>query len=195
MSRRRVEATACASFAPIAGRAPRVLVLGSMPGARSLAEQRYYANPHNHFWRFVGEICGFDPGAPYANRIAQLKCCGIAVWDVLARCERSGSLDGGIVRESEVPNDIAGFVSRRPSLRAIALNGGKAAQSFHRHAWKDAPGALRARITVLHLPSTSPANASVPVAHKRAAWSRLAGYLDGSSPASGVGRRKDGGRD
>ena len=195
MSRRRVAGTACASFPPIAGRAPRVLVLGSMPGARSLAEQRYYAHPHNHFWRFMGEICGFDSAAPYAKRIAQLKRCGIAVWDVLALCERSGSLDGGIVRESEVPNDIAGFVDRRPSLRAIALNGGKAAQSFHRYVWKDAPGALRSRVTLLEMPSTSPANASVPVARKRAAWSRLAGYLGGASPASGAGRRKNGGRD
>ncbi|HVF36177.1 MAG TPA: DNA-deoxyinosine glycosylase [Candidatus Saccharimonadia bacterium] len=192
MSRRRGPATACASFPPIAGRAPRVLVLGSMPGARSLAEQRYYANPHNHFWRFIGGICGFDPAAPYTTRIAQLKRCGIAVWDVLAQCERSGSLDGGIVRDTEVPNEIAAFVARHRSLRAIALNGGKAAQSFRRYIRDALSDEDRARVLVLELPSTSPANASVPLARKLAAWSRVGAILRDVAPRRERTRRKAG---
>ena len=171
----------------MAGRSPRVLVLGSMPGARSLAEQRYYANPQNHFWRLMGEICGFDPAVPYATRIARLKRCGIAVWDVLAYCERSGSLDGGIVRATEVPNDIATFVERHRTLRAIALNGSKAAQSFHRYVSPALPDDQRARITVLEMPSTSPANASIPFERKEAAWTRIRVFLahDPDVPESG----------
>ena len=176
--RRRVPPVACESFAPIVGRAPRVLVLGSMPGARSLAEQRYYANPHNLFWRFVGELCGIDVAMTYERRIAALAKCGIALWDVLERCERSGSLDGGIVRGTEVPNDVAGLLRRHRTIRAVALNGSKAAQAFERVTWPVLGEATRARLAVLKLPSTSPANASIPVETKRCAWRAIARYLE-----------------
>ena len=178
MSRRRaLQPTLCESLAPILGRAPRVLVLGSMPGARSLAEQRYYANPQNHFWRFMAEISGLDPAAPYEQRIAALAGCGIALWDVLARCERSGSLDGGIVRETEVPNAIAGLLAARRTIRTVALNGGKAAQAFDKHVWPEVAETVKRRVERLRMPSTSPANASIPVATKRAQWLRLRDVL------------------
>ena len=168
---------ACTSFPPIVGHAPRVLVLGSMPGARSLAEQRYYAHPHNLFWRFMAEVCGLDPAAEYEARIARLARCGIALWDVLAHCERTGSLDGAIVRESEIPNAIPPLLARRRTIRAVALNGGKAAQAWSRYIEPALGTATRARITVLPMPSTSPANASIPVATKRARWLALRRFL------------------
>ena len=179
MTRRKTPAVACTSFAPIVGRAPRVLVLGSMPGVRSLAEQRYYAHPHNRFWHVMAEVCGLDAAAPYARRTAQLKRCGIALWDVLAHCERSGSLDGAIVRETEVPNDVAGLLAKHRSIRAVALNGGKAAQAFAQHVVPVLEEAVRARIAVLKMPSTSPANASVPVAKKVEAWKGIGRFLEG----------------
>ena len=177
MTRRVPRAVACTSFAPIVGRTPRVLVLGSMPGVRSLAEQRYYAHPHNRFWRVMAEVCGLDAGAPYARRVAQLKRCGIALWDVLAHCERSGSLDGAIVRESEVPNDVAGLLAKHRSIGAVALNGGKAALAFAQHVVPALDEGVRARVAVLKMPSTSPANASVPVVKKVEAWRGIGVYL------------------
>lgn len=171
----------CTSFPPILGRSPRVLVLGSMPGVRSLAEQRYYAHPHNLFWRFMGEVCDLDPRAAYEERVARLQRCGIALWDVLAHCERRGSLDGAIVRGSEVPNAIAALLARRASIGTVALNGGKAAQAFARHVWPDVPPRVRARVELLSLPSTSPANASIPAPAKRAAWLALRARLAGAT--------------
>ena len=188
MTRRRTEPTACESFPPILGRAPRVLVLGSMPGARSLAEQRYYANPQNHFWRFMAGICGLDVTADYEARIDALARCGIALWDVLARCERSGSLDGGIVRETEVPNAIAELLARRRTIRTVALNGGKAAQAFAKHVRPDLTDAVKRRVELIRMPSTSPANASIPVATKRAKWlclRRRLGVRARSDPEAG----------
>lgn len=190
MRRARAAATACASFPPLVGTAPRVLVLGSMPGARSLAEQRYYAHPHNLFWRFMGEICGLDPAADYARRTAHLARCGIALWDVLAHCERSGSLDGAIVRATEVPNPVADLLARRRSIHTVALNGGKAAQAFERHVRPVLAAAIAARLTVLAMPSTSPANASIALATKRAAWLALRARLaDASAPGRDAHRR------
>ena len=166
-------------FPPVSAKDARVLILGSMPGAASLQAHQYYAHPHNRFWRMMAEVCGLDPSASYARRVAHLKRCGIALWDVLAHCERSGSLDGAIVRETEVPNDVAGLLARHRSIRAVALNGGKAAQAFAQHVVPVLDDAVRARVAVLKMPSTSPANASVPVARKVEAWKGIGRYLEG----------------
>jgi hypoxanthine-DNA glycosylase len=165
------------SFPPQAARDCRVLVLGSMPGERSLAERRYYAHPQNLFWPFMGELCGAGPDLGYAARIARLKAAGIGVWDVLESCERPGSLDGRIVRASEVANDLPALIARRPRLRAIALNGAKAAQAFRAHVLRELDDATLARLTLLALPSTSPAHASMPRAQKLARWMALRAFL------------------
>ena len=109
----------------------RVLVLGSMPGAISLRQGRYYAHPRNAFWPIAAEILGFDPALDYALRLERLTQAGVALWDVLQGCEREGSLDADI--RNAVPNDFAGFRAH-PRLRRVCLNGGKAASLFRRRA-------------------------------------------------------------
>lgn len=162
------------SFAPIASRGARVLVLGSMPGTRSLAAGRYYAHPQNAFWPIVGAVCGFDPTASYAVRTAALRRAGIALWDVLRRCERPGSLDSAIVAASAEINDFAGFLRRYPGIGVVLCNGGTAFAEFERRVRPTLAGLGRA-IGSVRLPSTSPANASVARAAKLAAWRRELG--------------------
>lgn len=94
-------------FPPRIGTNPRVLILGSMPGIASLTANRYYAHPRNRFWTILGEWLGFDPSLDYASRVQALHRAGIAVWDVLAECEREGSLDAAIMRDSEHGNHPA----------------------------------------------------------------------------------------
>ncbi|HEX8413382.1 MAG TPA: DNA-deoxyinosine glycosylase, partial [Sphingomicrobium sp.] len=48
------------SFPPLAGVDARLLVLGSLPGDRSLAAQRYYAHPQNQFWRLMSPVVSTD---------------------------------------------------------------------------------------------------------------------------------------
>ena len=163
-----------APLAPAAGRA-RVLVLGSMPGAESLRQGRYYAHPQNAFWWIMGELFGAGPELAYAERARRLCSAQVAVWDVLRSCERPGSLDAAI--RAEEPNDLAGLLTRQPNLRAIWFNGQKAARAFERHlAAPLARAGLWSR-PVRVLPSTSPAHANLSRAQKLAAWRAAARSL------------------
>jgi hypoxanthine-DNA glycosylase len=166
------------SFPPQVGADCRLLVLGTAPSVRSLELRQSYGHRFNLFWPFMGELFDAGPQLPYAERIARLHRIGIGIWDVLERCERPGSLDSSIVPASEVANDIPGLLAERPTIRAIALNGGKARQAFHRHVVPRLETAQRDRITLFELPSTSPANASIPRALKFRRWSELSRWLD-----------------
>ncbi|NGY06473.1 DNA-deoxyinosine glycosylase [Solimonas terrae] len=159
----------CESFPPVARADARILILGSMPGVASLRARQYYAHPRNLFWPFLEEIFAMTPARDYAQRLTRLQACHIAVWDVLAACERPGSLDGRIVRSTETVNDFASFLAAHRQLVRICLNGGKAAEVFRRHVAGAMPD-LVAGIEILHLPSTSPANAGQSRAAKLARW-------------------------
>lgn len=146
---------------PSIGRDARLVVLGSFPGAASLAAGAYYAHPRNQFWPLLGAIWGLDLAArPYAERLAAIQARGLGLWDVYAACRRDGSLDRAI--RDAVPNDLASLRRRAPRLEAVAHNGGESARSAQRVA---APG-----LVVHRLPSTSPANASWTFERKLAAW-------------------------
>ena len=144
-----------------------MLVLGSLPGAQSLAAGQYYGNPRNQFWRLIGGAMGQDlTELDYPRRLAALTSRGIALWDVAASGHRRGSLDAAL-RIAERA-DLAALVARLPALRAVAGNGALAA----RHA----ADLLPAKLPLLTLPSSSPANCT-PLAVKQAAWSQLTDYL------------------
>jgi len=155
-------------FPPIARPDARVLVLGTMPSAASLAAGEYYAHPRNAFWGVMGALFGFDARAPYAERCAALRAAGVALWDVLGACRREGSLDTAIEPETVVVNDFAGFFGAHPEVARVVFNGGKAAELFRRHV---PAAAVPARVAERRqLPSTSPTNARLRFADKLEAW-------------------------
>ena len=146
---------------PVIGRASRLVVLGSFPGAASLAAGEYYAHPRNQFWPLLSAIWGVDLRAwPYPARLAEVKRRGLGLWDVYARCRREGSLDSDI--EDAELNDLASLRRRAPRLSGVVHNGGESARVMRITAALGVP--------VLRLPSTSPANASWSFERKLAAW-------------------------
>ncbi|EJI84362.1 hypothetical protein AEST_28050 [Alishewanella aestuarii B11] len=162
------------SLAAVLAPDTRLLVLGSMPGAASLAAQQYYAHPRNAFWPIMGQLFGFAADLPYPERLTQLRARGIGLWDVLQSCERQGSLDSTI--RAEQPNDFASLLQQQPGIRALAFNGAKAAQSFRKMVL---PSLQTQPIPILlNLPSTSPAHASVSRTDKLAAWAEVLTHLD-----------------
>ncbi|MBV9736396.1 MAG: DNA-deoxyinosine glycosylase [Acidisphaera sp.] len=143
----------------------RTLILGSMPGARSLQARQYYAHPRNLFWQIMGELIGFDPALPYPARLEALTRAGLSLWDVLRSCVRKGSLDSAI--STGIPNDFAAFFAGHPSLSRVFFNGGKSEAIFRRHVLSTLADA---DLVLRRLPSTSPAHASMGFAEKLRAW-------------------------
>jgi len=163
-------------FPPIADAGARVLVLGSLPGVKSLEQREYYAQPYNAFWRIMGELVGAGPALEYPARLVRLRSHGVAVWDVLHAGEREGSLDASIVRASIVVNDFNAFFERHRQLRLICFNGNTAAGLFQRRV---VPGLAPewASIERRALPSTSPAYASLRFEQKLERWREALGDL------------------
>lgn len=152
---------------PVTGPDPRILILGSFPSVLSLERHEYYGNPKNRFWAVMENVFAVPALLPYAERTRLLTGRGVALWDVVAACDRPGSADSRI--RDAVPNDIAGFCRDHPGIRLVALNGSTAGRLYHRFA--DLPG-----LPSVILPSTSPAHASMPFAEKVERWQRgLAG--------------------
>lgn len=165
--------TALRGLAPSCQPGATVLILGSMPGAVSLSQQQYYAHPRNLFWPIMARLAGFSAALPYSERLTALHASGIALWDVIGSCQRSGSLDSAI-RQEQV-NDFAGFFARQPKLAVIGFNGAKAWQSFKRQV---VPlQVVPDNITLLQLPSTSPAHAAMGFSEKLQQWHQLSAYL------------------
>lgn len=164
------ELRALASFPPIARADARVLILGSMPGVASLEARRYYAHPRNAFWPIMGELFGAGPGLPYPQRCERLLTAGVAVWDVLRQCRRAGSLDAAIDPASEVANDLAGLLARCSQIARIAFNGQKAETAFRRYVLPTLGNATAGGLSLVRLPSTSPAHASRSFEEKLSAW-------------------------
>jgi hypoxanthine-DNA glycosylase len=153
------------SFAPLLRSDARLLVLGSMPGRASLDAQQYYAHPRNAFWPIVAAHCGIDPASSYEVRVAALLHAGIALWDVLAQCQRPGSLDSAIELSGARANAIGELLAAHPRIRRVCCNGAAAANLYRRFGLPGPP-----RVEVIRLPSTSPAHAGMTVAEKFRLW-------------------------
>jgi TDG/mug DNA glycosylase family protein len=114
-------------FGTVADEETRVLVLGTLPGAISLAQGRYYANPTNQFWRLIGPVIGVGLTVlDYEDRLAALLESRVGLWDVMASASRQGSLDSAI--RAYDANALGVLAVRFPNLQAFAFNGGKAYQ-------------------------------------------------------------------
>lgn len=157
------------SLSPVARPDARILILGSMPGTLSLQEQQYYARPRNAFWQIMGELYGAGREQDYATRLAILQDQKIALWDVLASCNRPGSMDADIRRGDAVANDFAGFFALHPDIDRVFFNG-VAAHKFYEQLVAPAQADRDDERRYQQLPSTSPANAAMRLTEKVRVW-------------------------
>jgi len=153
------------SFPPLSAPDAEILILGTMPGEASLKAGQYYGHPRNQFWRIICSITAIDEKSSYRERCSALIRQRLALWDVVAECEREGSLDSSII--SERPNEIEIFLTGHNRISRVVFNGGPAFRLFRKHF----PAVFRSRryqYSVLH--STSPACARYTYEEKLRCW-------------------------
>lgn len=157
-------------FPPVTRLDTRLLVLGSLPGVKSLEAGQYYAHPRNLFWRLMSEVIARDlVSLPYDMRLEAMLDAKIGLWDTVAAATRKGSLDADI-RLHEA-SDVARLAQKLPLLEAVAFNGAASARIGRQQL------AFVSDIALVDLPSSSPAYASLSFAAKRDAWLALRAYL------------------
>ena len=148
-------------FPPVVAADTHTLILGSFPGEASLTAAQYYAHPRNQFWRLLGAVLD-EPlvELAYHARLQRVLAHGCGIWDVLAACQREGSLDTAI-RHAQA-NDFVSLRAHAPHLLKVCFNG-KTAGRFE--------AVLRAAgYATLVLPSSSPAYALLSFEQKLRAW-------------------------
>lgn len=150
------------SFAPITSNDANILILGTMPGTKSLELNQYYGHKQNNFWKFMFSILKEDFSDDYHTKKTLLQKHKIALWDVLQFCERVGSLDSAI--KNEIANDFETFLKNHPNIKTILFNGQKAAAFFKKYV------TLQKEYHLITLPSSSPANASKTFEAKLKEW-------------------------
>ncbi len=156
--------TPLVGLAPVLDSQTQLVILGSFPGAASLAAQQYYAHPRNQFWPLLASLTGENLSAmPYLERLPRLLAHRIGVWDVLGACQREGSLDSAIKQAQA--NDFSLLRTRCPQLAKVAFNG-KAAGKF-------AADFAQAGFQTFVLPSSSPAHAMLSFAEKLKLWREI----------------------
>lgn len=156
------------SFPPLVFNDSKILILGSVPGVKSLEMQEYYAHPQNKFWTILFQLLNENFTTKYSEKLEFLKKNKIAVWDVIDSCERVGSLDANIINEDR--NDILKLLEEFPNIKAIFCNGQKSFKNLQRE--------FSGNITIplFVLPSTSPAHA-ISFEKKLESWSEIKTFL------------------
>lgn len=137
-------------FEPIYNKESRILILGTFPSVKSRENQFYYGHPQNRFWKVLAAIFEGNPLNTIEEKKTFLLANRIAVWDVIASCDITGSSDSSI--KNVVPTDLR-IILRNANIEEIYANGATAAKLFHKY---QEPMVHKA---IICLPSTSPANA------------------------------------
>jgi len=153
------------SFGPIISEKSKVLILGTMPGSKSLSEQQYYAHERNVFWYIIFKIFNEKFSEHYDKRKNLILKNGLALWDTLKYCYRIGSLDSNI--KNAEPNNIIGLLDQNRQIKNIIFNG-QTAQKFYDKFQDREEG-----INYYCLPSTSPANARMKIDDKFNEWTMI----------------------
>ena len=148
-------------FPPLYNENSKILILGSFPSVKSREKMFFYGHPQNRFWKVLSSVFGCAVPETIEEKKKLLLENGVALWDVIASCEITGSSDNSI-RNVKV-NDLSKILEEA-DIRQIFVNG-KTAEKYFKKYTKD----LINKDAVC-LPSTSPANASWSVERLVEKW-------------------------
>ena len=138
-------------FEPVYDSASRILILGSLPSVKSRENGFYYGHPRNRFWKVIAALVNEPVPSSIPQKRKMLLRNAIAIWDVIAECDISGSSDSSI--RNVVPADITSLLDGT-TIKAVFTNGSTADRIYRKYQLP------LTGITAHALPSTSPANAA-----------------------------------
>ena len=153
------------SFLPIIDKETKILILGSLPGKKSLELREYYGHPRNRLWKILAHITNNEIPQNYERKKEFLFKYNIGLWDVAHSAYREGSLDSNL--KDENPNDIKDFLESYEAIKVIGFNGKKSEKMFYKY-FNEKPN-----IKYLYLPSSSPANMAISFEDICNIWSEL----------------------
>lgn len=149
---------------PLYNKDSRILILGSFPSVKSREQMFFYGHPQNRFWKVVSSVFECDEPETIEEKKKFLFENNIALWDVIASCEITGSSDSSI--KNVKVNDISKIL-KEADIRQIFVNG-KTAEKYFKKYTKN-----QINTDAICLPSTSPANAAWSVKRLVEKWSVL----------------------
>lgn len=155
-------------FPPLYDKHSKVLILGSFPSVKSREQMFFYGHPQNRFWKVISAVMGADTPITIKEKSDFLHTNHIALWDVIACCDITGSADSSI--KNVVANDITKIV-KEADIKQIFVNG-KTAEKYYNKYIRDTIGK-----GAVCLPSTSPANAGWSVDRLIKAWEIVKTYI------------------
>ena len=153
-------------IAPVYDEESKILILGSFPSVKSREQQFFYGHKQNRFWKVCAQVLGCAVPESIEEKRKMLLRHHIAVWDVIASCEITGSSDASI--RNVVPNDLSCILSCA-DIRTIYTNGSKAHKLYQKYIFP-----VNGREAYL-LPSTSPANAGYSLERLAEVWKVIGG--------------------
>ena len=157
-------------LAPVVDEKSRILILGTLPGDKSLRTRQYYADSSNQFWEILSSIYNEKIDANYYSRLCILSNKRIALWDVLKSAKRVGSLDSAI--EEETPNDFSSLFERYPQIEAIGFNGVNAQMLFRKYCMSAICSAVENKMRMKAIASTS-SSYKLPLKQKVLEWKKF----------------------
>ncbi len=149
---------------PLYDNTSAILILGSFPSVRSREAGFFYGHPQNRFWRVTAAVTGAEVPQSIPEKREFLLSHHIALWDVIASCEITGSSDSSI--RNVIPNDLSPILSAAP-IRCVYVNGQIAAKYYEKYQ-RPVTG-----IPAVCLPSTSPANAAWSFERLCSVWQEI----------------------
>lgn len=148
-------------FPPLYDKNSKILILGSFPSVKSREQNFFYGHPQNRFWKVISGVLNCEKPITIDEKKKFLFNNKIALWDVIAACEITGSSDSSI--KNVIANDLTQILSEA-DIKQIYVNGKTAEKYFNKYTKP-----LISREAVC-LPSTSPANAAWSLERLEAAW-------------------------
>ena len=155
-------------FPPLYDKNSKILILGSFPSVKSREQMFFYGHPQNRFWKVISTVLGQKTPITVDEKKSFLLSNNIALWDVIASCDITGSSDSSI--KNVVANDLTEILDNA-DIKQIFVNGKTAEKYYNKY--------IRNKINrdAICLPSTSPANAGWSLEKLINEWKNILNHL------------------